>query len=90
MQSVLEKLGIAGENPGVFCGEFIACHSAPSITWAKATVPNAAKAPKTPNATTPYQVSPVNDVCTEMLSALSGEEAIAYHVCMNWFPPMPS
>ena len=22
MQSVLEKLGLAGENPGVFCGEW--------------------------------------------------------------------
>jgi hypothetical protein len=47
-------------------------------------------APETANAITPYHVSPVDDVWTEMLSAVSGVEAMAYHVCMNWPPPMLS
>jgi hypothetical protein len=47
-------------------------------------------APETPNAMTPYQVSPVEGVWTEMLSLVSADGAIAYHVCMNWPPPMLS
>jgi hypothetical protein len=37
-------------------------------------------APETPNAMTPYHVSPVKDVWTEMLSPVNGDGAIAYHV----------
>ena len=38
-------------------------------------------APDTPKAITPYHVSPVKDVWTEMLSPANGVGAIAYHVC---------
>jgi hypothetical protein len=47
-------------------------------------------APETPKAITPYQVSPVMVVWTEMTSPVSADGAIAYHVCMNWSPPMLS
>src|ERR1035438_7720662 len=46
-------------------------------------------APETPNAMTPYHVSPVKDVWTEIMSSVNGVGAIAYHVCTNWLPPMP-
>jgi hypothetical protein len=47
-------------------------------------------APDTANATTPYQVSPVLVVVTEIVSEESGEVDIAYHVCTVWPPPMES
>ena len=47
-------------------------------------------APETPKATTPYQVSPVLVVVTEITSEERALGAIAYHSCKNWFPPMLS
>jgi hypothetical protein len=46
-------------------------------------------APDTPKATTPYHVSPVSVVVTEIVSELSGPGAIVYHSLTNWFPPIP-
>jgi hypothetical protein len=40
-------------------------------------------APETANATTPYQVSPVSAVVTEMLSDERDEEDMAYQVWTN-------
>jgi hypothetical protein len=37
-------------------------------------------APETANAMTPYHVSPVDGVCTDMVSAVTGAGATAYHV----------
>jgi hypothetical protein len=45
-------------------------------------------APDTANATTPYHVSPVDVVWTEMLSAVRTPGEIAYHVSIHWPPPM--
>ena len=47
-------------------------------------------APETPKAITPYQVSPVSVVVTEMESEVRGFGAIAYHSWMNCPPPMLS
>ena len=47
-------------------------------------------APEIANATTPYHVSPVFVVETDMVSELSGFGAMAYHSWMNCPPPMPS
>ena len=46
--------------------------------------------PEIANATTPYQVSPVSVVVTEIVIEDRGEAEIAYHVCTNSPPPMLS
>jgi hypothetical protein len=50
----------------------------------------AVSAPETPKAITPYQVSPVSLVVTEMGSEARGDGAMAYHSWTNCPPPMPS
>jgi hypothetical protein len=45
-------------------------------------------APDTPKATAPYQVSPLLLVMTEIASEERGDAEMAYHVSMNWLPPM--
>lgn len=45
-------------------------------------------APDMPKATTPYHVSPVSVLVTEMVSEVSRLGAIAYHSSMNSLPPM--
>jgi hypothetical protein len=47
-------------------------------------------APETANATTPYQVSPVSAVMTDIVSDERGEVDMAYHVWTNCPPPMLS
>jgi hypothetical protein len=37
-------------------------------------------APETANAMTPYHVSPVDEVCTDMVSTVTAAGATAYHV----------